>query len=366
MSGMGTDPVSLLSGALSIYSPTNRERPLARYLCLQMKAMGYSGVRIDQGGNAIGEIGEGRVRVLLCGHMDTVPGKLPVKLQGGLLYGRGASDAKSPLCAMLVAGSRAAEAGASITFAAVTREEGDGLGIRTLIENPGNYDFAVFGEPSGARRVTVGYRGRIGVRVKLRTAGGHAGSPWAHDSALDGFFRLLAGLREYQSQHTIKGDHFRSLSLSPTLLSAGTFHNVIPSVCDATLDIRVPPGMDCASVRASVRQIVEALEQPGRAAGIEFDDSTEPYEVNPGSTLVRAFQRAIILKTGGRPILVRKTGTGDMNTYASAGQSECVTYGPGDSNLSHTDGEVVSVDDYLESIGVLSEAIRQVSVLRRG
>ena len=62
-------------------------------------------------------------------------------------------------------------------------------------------------------------------------------------------------------------------------------------------------------------------------------------------------------------MLVRKTGTGDVNTLASAMRSQCVTYGPGESEYSHTDEESVSVPDYLESINVLEEAIKQIPLL---
>jgi len=365
MSGKRLDAVELLTNALGIYSPTTKERPLAQFLCREMKALGYSSVRIDAGGNALGEIGGGGIRVMLCGHMDTVPGRLPVKTSEGYVYGRGASDAKSALCAMLVAGAKAADSGARITFAGATREEGDGLGIQTLIKNPKPVDFAVFGEPSGAHRVTIGYRGRVGAHVSLRTPGGHAGSPWAHVNALDEFYSLLANLRTYEAETTVSGDHFRSLSVSPTLVKAGSFHNVVPGTCDATFDVRVPPGMSCAGVRESLERILQPVEAKNPGTKHWFDEATEPYEADPGSVLVRAFQRAILVKAKIRPMLVKKTGTGDMNTFAAARQTQCVTYGPGDARLSHTPGEKVSLVDYSSSVEILAEAVRQVSALKR-
>ena len=101
--------------------------------------------------------------------------------------------------------------------------------------------------------------------------------------------------------------------------------------------------------------------------GVKIDirpgEATEAYAVDTGSRLVRAFQRAILLKLKTRPGLVRKTGTGDMNTFAQRNHAECVTYGPGLSRTSHTDGEMVRVRDYLSSIEVLKEAIRQLKAL---
>ncbi len=358
------EPVRLLLEALKIYSPTSQEGELAGFLCDRMRGMGYSKVRIDKAGNAVGEIGDGGVRLLLCGHMDTVPGELPVRREGGTIYGRGASDAKSPLCALMLAGARASEAGVRVTFAGATEEEGAGAGVEELIRSRSAFDCAVFGEPSGARRITIGYRGRVSVGVTVRTQGGHAGSPWAHDSAFDEFCSLLARLREFEASKAVAGDHFRSLSLSPTIVKAGSFHNVVPALCEATLDLRVPPGTPVAEALRDIKEI--ASQAQGPEIEVKAGDPTEAYEAPLSSTLVRAFQRAILLSMKAKPALVRKTGTGDMNTFAQKRGVECVTYGPGDTSTSHTDRESVDVADYLKSIDVATEAIRQLGKLSGG
>ncbi|MDG6914232.1 MAG: M20/M25/M40 family metallo-hydrolase [Nitrososphaerota archaeon] len=358
MSGPDDEAVKLLVDSVKIYSPTKEEGELAAFLADSMRRLGYSRVRRDAAGNVVGELGRGKPRLLLCGHMDTVPGRLPVRMTEDSVYGRGAADAKSPLCALLLAGARAADSGVRITFAGATEEEGDGAGVEELARGASTYDYAVFGEPSGAERITIGYRGRVSLRVVVRTLGGHAGSPWAHRSAFDEFVSLLGRLRDYEAaQQNV--DHFRSLSISPTLVSAGSYQNVVPRFCDATFDIRVPPGLPSAQVLGDVRSIVG-----GSRDGVEVEvfpgPPTEAYEVDPGSRLVRAFQRAVILRLGKKPVLVRKTGTGDMNTFARKKGVSCVTYGPGATGTSHTDGEVVLVKDYLDSIEVAKEAIGQL------
>lgn len=364
MSGLN-DPKGLLLRCLNVYSPTAREGELAELLLGAMKELGYRDVRLDGAGNAIGETGRGGPSILLCGHMDTVPGMLPVRVEGDSVYGRGAADAKAPLCSLLVAGSRLSDAPASVTFAAVTREESDSLGVRTLASSGKSFDFAVFGEPGGYQRITVGYRGRVGVHVKIETGGGHAGSPWAHSSAFDEFNSLLKLLRDYASAHTVPGDHFRSLSVTPTIVRAGEYHNVVPASCEATIDVRVPPGMSARKVASEVEEIVRNGSSEGATVSVSFDSTTEPYEADPNSALVRSFQRSIIA-AGGKPSLIRKTGTGDMNDIAAAKGVQCVTYGPGDSSTSHTDGERVSVSDYMKSIEVTVGAVRQLLQLING
>lgn len=355
-------PVKLLIDSLKIYSPTNEESELASFLAENMDRLGYSKVRIDRAGNALGEVGKGKTRLLLCGHMDTVPGELPVRKTAEAVYGRGAADAKSPLCALLLAGAAAADSGVRVTFAGVTQEEGEGAGIEQLMRSGAKFDYTVFGEPSGADRITVGYRGRMSLHVKVSTEGGHAGSPWAHRSAFDEFTSMLSRLKEYERSKEVQGDHFRSLSVSPTLVRAGSFHNVIPSLCEATLDLRLPPSIRSSEAVAAIRSIAERKEE-GVEVVVTPGEPTEAYEVDASSKLVRAFQRAILLRLKTRPGLVRKTGTGDMNTFAHMNRAECVTYGPGLSKTSHTGGEMVRIDDYLNSIEVLKEATLQLDAL---
>lgn len=358
------EPVQLLLDSLKIYSPTSKEAPYADFLVGKMEKMGYSKVHVDRAGNAVGQVGRGNVKVLLCGHMDTVPGELPVRHTGDSIYGRGAADAKSPLCSLLVAGAEASDSGVSITFAGVTEEEGDGAGINQIMEGTADFDYAVFGEPGGASRITIAYRGRVAVQIAIRTEGGHAGSPWAYRSAFQEFNATLSKLREYEESKQVHGDRFRSMSLTPTLVRAGVYQNVVPNLCEATLDVRLPLGMPASKAIADIRRGAERKED-GLSVRVNAGEPTEAYEVDSASPILRAFQRAIILKLKERPGLIRKTSTGDMNTFAHRKRTECITYGPGLSNTSHTGGEVVQIADYLNSIEVLKEALHQLAALEK-
>ena len=71
-----------------------------------MTNMGFE-VGKDAIGNVIGVAGVGQPVILLCGHMDTVAGHLPLRIEEGKIYARGAVDAKGPLAAMIMAASDA-------------------------------------------------------------------------------------------------------------------------------------------------------------------------------------------------------------------------------------------------------------------
>src|SRR5512147_818990 len=103
---MSEQAVRFLTNLLGIYSPSGKEQDIANFLALEMKRMGYE-VGIDSIGNVIGVVGSGAPVILLCGHMDTVAGHVPLRVEEGKIYARGAVDAKGPLAAMVMAAVQA-------------------------------------------------------------------------------------------------------------------------------------------------------------------------------------------------------------------------------------------------------------------
>jgi LysW-gamma-L-lysine carboxypeptidase len=357
--------VKLLLDSLKVYSPSTKEGKLSDLLQRRMRALGFRNVHTDAAGNAIGEVGSGSPHLLLCGHMDTVPGFIPVRREGDKVYGRGAADAKSPMCAMISAASAQKAGPLHVTVACVTREEGDSLGVHTLIDAGGDYDAAVFGEPGGAHRVAVGYRGRVQARLSVATEGGHAASSWAHQSAVDQGLAVFATLQKYEKAKAVGEDHYRSPNISLTMIRGGSYSNVIPRRCSMTLDVRLPPGLSSGVMKSDLLRMVEehARRNPGAEFKLEFEEPTEAYEAPTDSLVVRAFQRSILTNLHTKPSFTHKTGTGDMNTLAERMNIPCVTYGPGDSRLEHTDGEYVEIPDYLNSISVLRGVFKEFKAL---
>ncbi|HUT17002.1 MAG TPA: M20/M25/M40 family metallo-hydrolase, partial [Acidobacteriota bacterium] len=141
--------VQLLTDLLKIYSPSGKEEAISNFLVKEMKALGFR-VRKDSAGNVIGEIGKGEPTILLCGHMDTIAGQLPVRVENNKIYGAGAVDAKGPLAAMIIAAATVAQEPmfqAKIVVASVVEEEATSRGVKHLISDGVSADYAIFGEP---------------------------------------------------------------------------------------------------------------------------------------------------------------------------------------------------------------------------
>ena len=126
--------VRFLTNLLGIYSPSGKEQDIANFLATEMKQMGFE-VGIDMIGNVIGVVGSGEPVILLCGHMDTVAGHVPIRFEEGKIYARGAVDAKGPLAAMVMAAAQAQKNPDSgkILIASVVEEEATSKGVRHLM-----------------------------------------------------------------------------------------------------------------------------------------------------------------------------------------------------------------------------------------
>jgi LysW-gamma-L-lysine carboxypeptidase len=101
--------------------------------------------------------------------------------------------------------------------------------------------------------------------------------------------------------------------------------------------------------------------EKGVKATYRIEDRTDPFEADHASALVRALSLGIMDVRDKRPVLLRKTGTGDMNVLGNTFKIPVVTYGPGDPHASHTADERVNIDEYVKSIEVFSRALFHMS-----
>ncbi|HKZ87682.1 MAG TPA: M20/M25/M40 family metallo-hydrolase [Candidatus Bathyarchaeia archaeon] len=363
---MQEQAVRLLTNLLGIYSPSGKEEDIANFLALEMKKLGFQ-VGIDTIGNVIGVVGEGEPTILLCGHMDTVPGHLPLRVEEGKIYARGAVDAKGPLAAMVVAAAEVAKEPAfhgKVLIAAVIEEEATSRGVRHLITQGINASYAIFGEPSGVGNVTIGYKGQIQLKVICKTQTGHSSTPWLYENALEKAYELWLQIKNSFPLDP-KDSPFNAVTACLTKVMGGRATSVIPFESEMHIDIRVPPQFTTAQVYGTIEKIIEqyAAANPKVSVKASVDDTVEPFEVDKASPLVHALS-ASVRKVFSKPAtLLRKTGTGDMNILGHAMNLPIVTYGPGDSHLDHTLEEHIVINEYLDSIQVYKETLLKLAEL---
>ena len=341
-------------------SVSGQEGEIASLLKKKMTELGYDTV-IDEAGNVVGQLGIGSPHVLLCGHMDTVPGDLPISHQNGVLTGRGSVDAKGPLASLIIGGYQAYRNGfkGTIIVAAVVDEEGQNKGVKEIIRKGMKVDYAVFGEPSNVNSITVGYKGAFSVRIKLITEAGHSSAPWMYTNAIDAAMDLYNIIKKTVVNMTDANQGIDALTITLRSIHGGKGFGSIPNECEILIGIRIPFGIKSQNIIQLVKDQVSGYNSINPKIRICFTvlDQVEPFLADKKSMIVKAFSRVIYSYSNDSVKLVRKSGTGDMNYYGNATKTPCITYGPGDPHLDHTDNEQIKIEDYLDSINIISNAL---------
>ncbi|MFB6093339.1 MAG: [LysW]-lysine hydrolase [Halanaeroarchaeum sp.] len=276
--------------------------------------------------------------LLLTSHVDTVPGEIPVRVEDGELWGRGAVDATGALAAMATA---AIETGAS--FAGVVEEETTSRGARHLIEDRDPPDAVVNGEPGGWDGVVLGYRGfRAGTYAVERPAA-HTSreDATAVERAIEWWPRVTAAVEG-------DGSAFESVTATAVGTEGGVSADGLRTEATVDAEFRLPPGTTGADLAATVASVTDEGD-------LAWDRAIPPVLESPRTPVARAL-RAGIRERGGAPTHLRKTGTSDMNLYAAAWDVPMATYGPGNADLDHAPDERLDLAGFDRAVDVLTHA----------
>jgi len=366
---MQDQAVRLLTNLLGIYSPSGKEGDIASFLAEEMKKLGFQ-VGIDAIGNVIGVVGEGEPTIFLCGHMDTVAGHLPLRIEEGKIYARGAVDAKGPLAAMVMAAIAASkEPGfkGKILVASVVEEEATSRGVKHLITQGITADYAIFGEPSGVENVTIGYKGQIQLKIVCKTETGHASTPWLYDNALEKAYELWEQIKNASSYPSLdpSASPYNAVTACLIKVVGGRATSVVPFEAEMNLDVRVPIQFSTVQVFGQIEKVITKYQAANPKVSVKATvlDTVEPFEVNKASPLVHVLSSSVRKVLNKPATLLHKTGTGDMNILGKAMNLPIVTYGPGDSKLDHTLEEHIVISEYIASIEVYKETMLKLSEL---
>ena len=356
--------VDLLTRMIKIYSPSGNEEEISLFLADELTKLGFR-VHRDEFGNLIGEVGEGSPVVLLCGHMDTVEGEIPVRVEDGQLYGRGSVDAKGPLAAMIVAASKFVKdsfAGKILVVGVVDEEKG-GTGIQHFVEEGIQPDYAIFGEPSGLEKVVFGYKGILTVKITVETPSGHSAAPWLFDNAIEKAIEFWKQINRLHLREEKLKSRFYSITSCLTGIKGGNSSaSFIPSHCEILIQLRIPPQLTPEQVFKEVKRKIDRYKATNQkvTVSVEIVDVAKAFEADRRSVIVRALAWGIRKTTLNYASFSRKTGTGDMNVLGNTLKIPVVTYGPGDSKLDHTPNEHIGIQEYLDSIEVLKKTLTKL------
>ncbi|MAO22706.1 MAG: acetyl-lysine deacetylase [Phycisphaerae bacterium] len=360
-----TQEAQILYDVVSQASVSGDERGAAQVFVRHAWALGLD-AHIDEVGNAIAlrstvnDTQDCAVQIALLGHIDTVSGYIRVKAEGGDLYGRGSVDAKGPLCAMLVAASRAQlPEGVDLRVAGAVGEETTGsVGARHLAPR-WSPDACIIGEPSGFDGVTLGYKGRLLMTARATCPNTHTAGQ--QRSACDQIHAFWETVLERVAVFN-EGIDRAFDQIQATLRELASTSNGLEQHARLESGFRLPPAL-------SPRELIEILHDtrdahqgafPELRIDLTFEGAEAAHATDRGDPVVRALSSSIRAQ-GHRPRPKLKTGTADLNVVAPIWKCPIAAYGPGDSALDHTPNEHINLEEYQTSIEILTRGIETLA-----
>ena len=339
--------------------------------------------------SVVATVGKGKPSLILCGHIDVVPAgdvsrwdlnPYDGAMKGDKLFGRGASDQKGGVAAMLMAAVAAKDfednLPGKVTIACVSDEEAKGPGgAHWLLENKklsGNS--CLITEPTGyldsPYTITAGERGNYWLRLKAHGLPAHASKPALGKNAIDLLtesVRMLKclemeavktpkdaealvrngkkQLRKVAAQNRVATnsltrtlDHYTT---SLGLIHGGTKVNVVPEYCEGEVDIRIPAGGNPQGVENFVRSFLPK--------DVEFEvvNLTLPSFTPAYHQLTKVVEQSAKHVFGYMPSANYMAATSDAHYFRELLGVPTVSFGPGYEEIIHTYNEFVRVKDVL-------------------
>jgi succinyl-diaminopimelate desuccinylase len=331
------DGAALTAELVDIPSVSGAEGPLADAVEAALRSRPHLTVHRD-GHAIVARTTLGRAeRVVLAGHLDTVPvaGNLPSRTEGDRLYGCGTTDMKSGVAVQLRLAAHVPAPARDVTYVFYDCEEvsveRNGL-LRLSRHSPELLagDFAVLMEPSSAE-IEGGCQGTLRAEITAAGQRAHTARSWMGRNAIHEAAAILDVLRGYTAREPdVDGLRYHE-GLNAVAIRGGVAGNVVPDECVVTVNYRFAPDRDGEQAAEFVRSLFGGWD-------VRIIDVAEGARPGLGHPAAAAFLAAV----GGTPRA--KLGWTDVARFAALG-IPAVNYGPGISEIAHTPGEYVPIQN---------------------
>jgi succinyl-diaminopimelate desuccinylase len=306
--------------------------------------------------------GSGTRVVYFHGHYDVVPAQdrkqFEPTLKAGRLYGRGTSDMKGGLAAMIFAvralKDLAAPLDGRVTLCIVPDEEtGGARGSRRLAEMGllGADGVAMFTAEPTSGAIWNANRGAITLRITIRGKHAHVGLQHQGVNAFEHMLQAASALGELKREV----EQRKSILLMGGRVEGGTGFNAVPSECSFTVDRRINPEEDLETEKQRLLAILERLRSEGMRIEHEVLQEAPSAGVGADHPVARVLADSVEAVTGRAPTVSMCPGLLETRFYTQAGVP-ALAYGPGLLEISHGPNECVAIDALVSSCAVYALA----------
>ncbi|EPS2987220.1 ArgE/DapE family deacylase [Listeria monocytogenes] len=363
--------IQILKDIVNIDSTNGHEKQVANYLQKLFAEYGIESEKVQYDvdrASLVSEIGSNDGKVLaFSGHMDVVDAgdvskwKFPpfeAAEHEGKIYGRGATDMKSGLAAMVIAMIELHEEkqklNGKIRLLATVGEEVGELGAEQLTQKgyADDLDGLIIGEPSG-HRIVYAHKGSINYTVKSTGKNAHSSMPEFGVNAIDNLLLFYNEVEKFvksiDATNEILGDFIHNV----TVIDGGNQVNSIPEKAQLQGNIRSIPEMDNETVKQVLVKIINKLnKQENVNLELIFDYDKQPVFSDKNSDLVHIAKSVASDIVKEEIPLLGISGTTDAAEFTKAKKEfPVIIFGPGN-ETPHQVNENVSIENYLEMVDV--------------
>jgi len=279
------DSAKFLRDIIAIPSTSCNEGPVVQRIGSEMQSVGFDEVTIDPMGNILGRIGNGKHVIAMDGHVDTVGVGNPKnwqhdpfqgELENGIIYGRGASDMKGAMAAMVYAGKIIKNLGLEDDYTlyvtgTVQEEDCDGLCWQYIIkEDKIVPELVIIAEPTNLN-VYRGQRGRMEFEVITEGLSAHGAAP---ERGINAIYKMAPIIKEIEEMNSsLKSDDFLgkgSITISQ-IRSGSPSLNAVADMCAIYLDRRLTTGETQQSAQDEIESLSTFKKADAKIIVPEYD-----------------------------------------------------------------------------------------------
>ncbi len=340
---------------------------ISRHVASEIRRLGIK-PSVDKDGNVVARIGSGPA-ILLNAHMDTVGVKdykdaFSGRVAGRKLYGRGSTDDKSGVAAMLEIMKllRKNPPKKRVIFAfTVGEEEGDektdgAYRVAKKVKATHGIVLESSVNENGSLGVCTGCKGRVVYTIDVLGKASHSGKPWNGQNAIYLASKLMERLMKFRiTSMKIPGyGNIRSY-LSVTQIESREGSNIIPGKCSLTVDYRALPGEKETTVRREIQQACSAVL--GKSYRISLMSTPKDGYTETDTEFIKLSKKAV-RETGMKTFTDFSTGWIDGMVFKKAGMVTLNT-GPGTIGQAHRNPEYCWIPGLVKGTQAVLNIIRR-------
>lgn len=366
--------INLLQEMIKIDSTNGNEKEVSTYLENVFLAHGIKSQQVEYSegrSSLVTEVGKGDKVLSFSGHMDVVSAGDPSEWTyapfsgteaNGKIYGRGATDMKSGLAAMVVAMIELAEEKIDlkgrIRLLATVGEEVGLLGAKQLTEEGYAEGLAamIIGEPT-QNHIVYAHKGVFTYTVTSRGVSAHSSMPELGVNAVDKLFVFYQELQESLKKLTVENEALGKFVHNTSIVRGGNQINSVPEKAILTGNCRTIPEFDNQQIEDLLRGLIETINKKDSTSqlSLEINQSSSPMFSDKESRIVQVANHVAKTIIGKEVPVIGISGGTDASEFSKAQQKfPIIIFGPGNATP-HQVNECVDSENYLEMIEVYKQ-----------